>query len=172
LGEALEWSHNPYLQVAYTWLPTAETTTPFRCLAGATGTAPAACPGGNVFGSQAGKRAPYAPEHLLSATLGYTHASGFDARVETVFVADQFSDFANFESAAQHPDSVQARSGQYGKIADYAVVNLAGTYPVQRDLNLYVSIKNLLDHRYIVDRVRGILPGSPRLVQAGFRYDF
>lgn len=33
-------------------------------------------------------------------------------------------------------------------------------------------MKNLLDNTYIVDRVRGIQPGMPRLVQAGFKYEF
>jgi len=33
-------------------------------------------------------------------------------------------------------------------------------------------VKNIFDNQYVVDRVRGILPGSPRLAQAGFKYDF
>jgi Fe(3+) dicitrate transport protein len=37
---------------------------------------------------------------------------------------------------------------------------------------VFVSVKNLFDQNYIVDRTRGILPGSPRLVQAGFKLDF
>ena len=28
------------------------------------------------------------------------------------------------------------------------------------------------DKVYIVDRTRGILPGAPRLIQAGLRWDF
>jgi len=35
-----------------------------------------------------------------------------------------------------------------------------------------VALKNLLDETYIVDRTRGILPGAPRLVQAGFKVNF
>ena len=34
------------------------------------------------------------------------------------------------------------------------------------------AVKNLFDELYIVDRTRGILPGSPRLVQAGVRLRF
>jgi Fe(3+) dicitrate transport protein len=35
-----------------------------------------------------------------------------------------------------------------------------------------VTIKNLLDRTFIVDRVRGLLPSSPRLVQAGLKFRF
>jgi Fe(3+) dicitrate transport protein len=33
-------------------------------------------------------------------------------------------------------------------------------------------VKNLRDELFIVDRTRGILPGSPRLVQMGVRFAF
>ncbi|MDT4332150.1 TonB-dependent receptor family protein [Methylomonas sp. MED-D] len=188
LGDVFGWAHNPYAQVAYTWLPTAETTSPFHCLTDsgqATGSSQNAtftrfCPGGNVFGSAAGKRAPYAPENLLTATLGYSHASGFDAHLEAVFVGEQFADFMNLNSAGDLPLDVGTtaqrnaliKSGQFGKINDYVVVNFASSYKVRKDLTLFVSMKNMLDNTYIVDRVRGIQPGAPRLVQAGFKYEF
>lgn len=174
-AELFNWSHNPYLQVAYTWVPTAEMTSQFRCMPLSDGKVPASCPNGYVYGSKLGNRSPYAPEHLITATVGYSHPIGFDAHFETVFVAEQFGDFMNLESGADHPNganSAEARSGQYGKIQDYAVVNFASTYKVYDGLNVFVSVKNLLDNQYVVDRVRGILPGSPRLVQAGFKYDF
>jgi len=174
-AEVFNWTHNPYLQVAYTWVPTAETTSAFHCLPLANGTFPASCPGGNVLGSKPGNRSPYAPEHLVTATVGYSHPSGFDAHLETVFVADQFGDFMNLQSGADYPtgaNSVQARSGQFGMVKSYTVVNFASTYRVYTGLDLFVSMKNMFDNQYIVDRVRGILPGSPRLVQAGFKYEF
>lgn len=174
-AELFNWTHNPYIQLAYTWLPTAETTSAFHCLPLANGSMSTNCPNGLVYGSKAGNRSPYAPENLLTASVGYSHPSGFDAHFETVLVTDQYSDFLNLDTAAEHPkgaNSVEARSGQYGKIPAYVVVNLAGTYQVYKGLDMYVSVKNLFDNTYIVDRVRGILPGSPRLVQAGFKYEF
>ncbi|NOT86183.1 MAG: TonB-dependent receptor [Methylococcaceae bacterium] len=174
-AELFNWTHDPYLQIAYTWLPTAEMTSAFHCLPLSDGSMSANCPGGNVFGSKVGNRSPYAPEHLLTATIGYSHPSGFDAHLETVFVAEQFGDFMNLQSGADHPNganSAEARSGQYGKIQDYAVVNFASTYKIYKGLDLFVSVKNIFDNQYISDRVRGILPGSPRLVQAGFKYEF
>lgn len=174
-AEVFNWAHNPYLQIAYTWVPTAEMTSAFQCMPLTDGTIPTSCPGGIVFGSKIGNRSPYAPEHLLTASIGYSHPSGFDAHLETVFVAEQFGDFMNLQSGADHPNganSVEARSGQYGKIQDYAVVNFAGTYQVAKGLDVFVSVKNIFDNQYIADRVRGMLPGSPRLVQAGFKYEF
>lgn len=174
-GDVFNWTHNPYAQIAYMWLPTAETMDAFRCVTLSSGATPAACPGGNVFGSAAGKRAPYAPESLLTATLGYSHPSGFDAHLEAAFVSEQYADFLNLESGTDHPDgpnSSNARTGSYGKINDYVVINFATSYKVQKDLTLFFNMKNMLDNTYIVDRVRGIQSGMPRLVQAGFKYDF
>ncbi|MFN3919945.1 MAG: TonB-dependent receptor family protein [Methylohalobius sp.] len=173
-AEVFNWTHNPYVQIAYTWLAEADMVKPFRCLP-VDGVNPCAATGGVVPGSKAGNRSPYAPEHLITATVGYSHPMGFDVHLETVFVADQFSDFANLKKGADHPDgptSPAALSGQFGKIDDYTIVNLAGTYRVTKGLDLFVAVKNLFDNDYIVDRTRGILPGAPRLVQAGLRYEF
>jgi Fe(3+) dicitrate transport protein len=175
LAELFNWTHNPYLQIAYTWIPTAKATSAFHCLPLSNGSIPATCPNGNVYGSKAGNRLPYAPENLLTATIGYSHPSGFDAHLETVFTGEQFGDFMNLQSGYDHPNginSIEARSGQYGKIQNYTVLNFASTYQVYKGLDLFVSVKNILDNNYVTDRVRGILVGSSRLVQAGFRYEF
>ena len=152
--------HNVYLQTAYTWVGTAEMTSAFRCLA---------TPGcGNALsrGDYIGNRMPYSPEHNLTTTIGFSHASGFDIHLETVYVGKQFSDFANSIRPVDN-------SGQTGEIDDYVVLNVATTYHVKPlNTDFFVSLKNLLDETYIVDRTRGILPGSPRLVQAGFKVNF
>jgi Fe(3+) dicitrate transport protein len=41
-----------------------------------------------------------------------------------------------------------------------------------RKVTLFVTAKNLLDELYLVDRSRGMIPGSPRLVQAGLSTRF
>lgn len=170
-GEILQTPHNIYLQSAYTWVGNAEALSPFRCVP-VDGKIPSSCVNGLVPGSAKGNRMPYAPEHMLTATVGYNHPIGLDFRVETVFVSDQFSDFHNAVGQV-NPDGTANLSGQFGEIDSYAIVNLATTYrvkPLQTDL--FVTVKNLFDEDYIVDRTRGILTGSPRLVQAGFRTDF
>lgn len=149
--------HNPYLQLAYTYLPTARQETAFKQVVG----------GATVSGSVAGNRLPYALKQQLTATVGYATAAGLDARLEAVYVGDQYSDFANTESAADNGN------GQTGKLAAYTVWNAAVNYTLKpANVTLFVTVKNLADKTYIVDRTRGILPGSPRLIQAGLKYSF
>jgi Fe(3+) dicitrate transport protein len=165
-GSLFNSDHNVYFQAAYTWVGTAEMTSEFKCLA-VDGTIPSACVDGIVPGAQEGNRMPYAPKHTLTSTIGYSHPSGFDFHLETVFVGEQFSDFANT------PEATANGNGQLGKIDGYVVLNLGTTYHVKPlNTDVFVSLKNLLDEEYIVDRTRGILPGSPRLVQAGFKVNF
>ena len=76
---------------------------------------------------------------------------------------DQFTDDLNtVDSTAD---------GQRGLIASHTLWNAALNYTV-RQTTLFLTVKNLFDELYIVDRTRGILPGSPRLVQAGVRLRF
>lgn len=173
-GALFNTDHNVYLQLAYTWIATAEMTSAFRCLA--TSGCNGAVAQGLADGDFIGNRLPYSPEHNLTATVGYSHPSGFDIHLETVYVGKQYSDFMNLRTGADFPTgpgSNEARSGQFGQIDDYVVLNVATTYHVKPlNTDFFVSLKNLLDETYIVDRTRGILPGSPRLVQAGFKINF
>ncbi len=142
-----------YLRGAYTWLPTAEQTTPFTWVVS---------PFTQV--GAAGNRLPYAPEHLLTAALGYA-VGGLDAQLEAVYVSEQFSDFAN--TVAPTAD------GQKGLISDYTIWNATLNYHFKPErTTVFLTVKNLADKTYIVDRTRGILPGSPRLIQAGIKYAF
>lgn len=144
-----------YLQVAHTWLPTAKNTSPVTQVSN----------GAIVGGSLAGNRLPYAPENLVTATLGFTHRSGWDIRMEAVHVGKQWADFANTRAASA--------DGQKGRVAAYTILNLAATYPLKKlNTDLFLTVKNLTGENYIVDRTRGILPGTPLLVQGGFEYRF
>jgi Fe(3+) dicitrate transport protein len=52
-------------------------------------------------------------------------------------------------------------------------VNFATTYHVKAiHTDFFAQLKNMFDEDYVVDRTRGILPGAPRLVQAGFKVAF
>lgn len=112
-----------------------------------------------------GNRLTYAPEHMMVAGVGYVHPVGFDLRLEWVYVSRQFSDDLN--TIPPSPN------GRQGVIPAYSIWNLSANYPIQfLRLSTFVTIKNLLNKIYIVDRSRGILPGNPRLVQAGLRWEF
>ena len=147
-------SHNVYTRVAYTALPTAKFTgVRYSSVAGA----------GAV--SVTGNRLPYAPEHLLSWTVGYQNLSGLDLQAELVHVSDQYGDDLN--SATPSAD------GQRGLLPAYTIWNVVASYAVPRWRSaLFVAIKNAGDTIYVADRSRGLLPGPPRLVQAGLRARF
>lgn len=168
---ATKW--NLYAQAAWTWLWTAEQVDGFSCVDPLN----TACiaNGGFIQGVTAGNRLPYAAEHLLTARLGYA-TGNFDANIEVVYVGDQFGDFLNLESGADHPngpDSTDALSGQFGEIPSFTVVNLGMTYTFeQSDTDVFFTVKNLFDEEYVVDRTRGILPGAPRLIHVGLKQNF
>ena len=53
----------------------------------------------------------------------------------------------------------------------YTVMNLALNQELlQGQLQVHVAAKNLLGREYIADLSRGILPGAPRQLQAGFSF--
>ncbi|HEX2461337.1 MAG TPA: TonB-dependent receptor [Vicinamibacterales bacterium] len=144
-------SHDAYLRLAYTYLPVAEFS----------GTRFSNIPGFGMV-SVSGNRLPYAPEQVVSIGVGYARGP-IDLLLEAVRTSDQFGDDLN--TVAPTPD------GQRGLLSGYTVWNTAMNYMVAR-ATLFLAVKNLQDELFIVDRTRGILPGSPRLVQAGVKFAF
>jgi len=147
--------YNLYLRSAYTFLPRADFGgIRFSSVPGFTGT------------SVTGNRLPYAPEHLLNASVGYAHSSGIDTFLEAVYVDSQFSEDLN------RIDPITA-NGQTGLIPSYTIWNATVNYTFERlHTTLFVTAKNLFDRLYVADRARGLLPGPPRGVQAGFKFEF
>ena len=147
-------THNAYTRVAYTALPIAKFSgVRYSGVSGA----------GSVLVT--GNRLPYAPEHLLSWTLGYQNLAGLDAQVELVHVSDQYGDDLN--AVTPSPD------GQRGLLPAHTYWNAAVSYTIPRwQSAIFLAVKNVGDTLYIADRSRGILPGTPRLVQAGLRIRF
>jgi Fe(3+) dicitrate transport protein len=144
-------SHDAYLRLAYTYLPVAEFTgIRFSNIAGFGGV------------SVSGNRLPYAPKQVAAVGVGYARGT-IDVLLEAVRTSDQFADDLN--TVAFTPD------GQRGLIPGYTVWNTALNYTVAR-ATFFLTVKNLLDELFIVDLTRGILPGSPRLVQTGVRLAF
>jgi Fe(3+) dicitrate transport protein len=148
-GTLLDTSHDVFLRAAFTAMPVARFEG-FRF--------------SNVPGfsrvSVSGNRLPYAPERLLTASLGYRHPRGLTIQFEAVHVSEQFGDDLNTRAPSA--------DGQRGLIPGHTVWNATLNHELRRpDASFYVTVKNLLDRSYIVDRARGILPGSPRLLQLG-----
>ena len=113
--------------------------------------------------SVSGNRLPYAPEHLLTIGVGYALPRGLDLQLEAVRSSMQFGDDLN--TVAPTAD------GQRGLIPRWTIWNAAVNYDLGR-ATMFVTVKNVLDDTYIVDRSRGILPGMPRLLQVGARTRF
>ncbi|MDQ3665853.1 MAG: TonB-dependent receptor plug domain-containing protein [Acidobacteriota bacterium] len=147
--------YNLYLRSAYTFLPVADFRgIRFSSVPGLTRT------------SVTGNRLPYAPEQLLNASVGYAHSSGIDAFLEAVYVDSQFSEDLN------RIDPITA-NGQTGLIPSYTIWNATVNYRLERwHTTVFVTAKNLFDRLYVADRARGLLPGPPRGVQAGFKFEF
>jgi Fe(3+) dicitrate transport protein len=164
--------HDVYLQGAYTWLPVAEFAGSRFVFVGTGGSDEV----GKVYTAQngsgtraqvsvSGNRLPYAPEHLFTGTLGYAHASGLDVRLEGVHVGGQFGDALN--------TAVLSADGQQGPIPSFTIWNAAASFRIApTQSTVFVTVKNLFDKLYIADRARGLIPGGPRLVQAGITQVF
>ncbi|MBI3683504.1 MAG: TonB-dependent receptor [Acidobacteria bacterium] len=153
-GSLFSSRHSIGIRGAYTWAPTARYA----------GIRYSGVPG---FTSVriTGNRLAYAPEHLLTASFEYRHSGGFNALVESVYTGGQFGDDLNTRDGT--PD------GQRGPIPPNTLWNLTLNYPVEKwRANFFVTTKNAFDRLAIVDRTRGLLPGLPRLVQAGVRFGF
>jgi len=146
--------HNVGLRGAYTWLTDASyQSARFSSIPGFTSV------------RITGNRLPYAPRHLLTASLNYWHARGFNALIEGVYTGSQFGDDLNTTGAT--PD------GQRGLIPANTIWNFTANYPVEAwRTNFFVTTKNAFDRLTIVDRSRGVLPGMPRLLQFGLRVTF
>ncbi|MGH7462665.1 MAG: TonB-dependent receptor family protein, partial [Longimicrobiales bacterium] len=125
--------HNVYFRVNYTYLPTARFDgVRFSSVSGFGAT------------SVTGNRLPYAPESLLTAGVGYSHRSGWDALLESVYVGSQFTDDLN--TIATTAD------GQRGRISSFNVWNATLNYQIEaHHATLFVTVKNLFDRVYVVD---------------------
>jgi Fe(3+) dicitrate transport protein len=145
-------AHNLFVRGALTLLPVARFEGPrFSSVAGFADV------------SVEGNRLPYAPERLLTVAIGYTHPRGLTAQLESVHVGEQFADDLN--SVASSPD------GQRGVVPAHTVYNVALSWE-RRRTTLHLTAKNLFDELYLADRARGMLPGTPRLVQVGLSTRF
>jgi len=149
-----DFDNGMYSRVAYTWLPIAEQTSPFRRVDN----------NAIVGGSASGNRQPYAPKNTITAAFGYRKGN-WDAMIEAVHVGKQYGDFA--ETVAVNATGIN------GEIASYTIYNAAINYKMpEYKTTVFLVGKNIFDKEYIVDRTRGILTGMPALVQVGARYDF
>jgi Fe(3+) dicitrate transport protein len=140
-------------RAAYTWLGDAEYVgARFSSIAG--------------FGSTAvtGNRLPYAAEQLANIAVSLGSQRGLRMQLEANYSGSMFTDDLNTVELVAN--------GQRGRIGGSTVFNVTTEYDFQNGLAVFASAKNLTDKLYIADLSRGIVPGSPRLMQVGFDYRF
>ena len=150
----VEWPVEVFAYASYTWLADAEYE----------GTRFSNVPGNSTV-SVTGNRLPYAPEHLFSGTVGVRMPMGLEVGLEAVYTSSSFTDDLNTEAVTA--------DGQRGEMPGYTVWNLTANYALQAcDCTVFAAAKNLTDELYVADMSRGLIPGMPRLVQAGFEVKF
>jgi Fe(3+) dicitrate transport protein len=111
-----------------------------------------------------GNRLPYSPELLANLAVGY--GSGpLDVELAWQYVDEQYGDGQNNVAITQ--------TGIWGGlIPSYDLLNLTGSYAVNKQFKVFASVKNLADERYIAGLRQGIYAGPERSFELGARYQF
>ena len=109
---------------------------------------------------------PYAPEFLLTTSLDFNTLFGFGINLSTTYVGEQFTDELNTIEASP--------SGETGLMKSFITADLTASYLITDfNSNIYFSVKNLFDERYIASRrPQGIKVGLPRFISAGIELTF
>ncbi|TVQ14249.1 MAG: TonB-dependent receptor [Bacteroidetes bacterium] len=138
----------------------------------------------NVYVNVNGNHTPYAPELTMAAAFILENAAGWGVRLSANYTGSQYTDALNTNDVYQWIQINQAdnsynyvqatANGRIGKLDPYMIANLSAWYKHSgTGLGFNVSVKNLLNERYIVTRrPQGIRVGMPRFVSAGVSYGF
>ena len=106
---------------------------------------------------------PYLPENQLSLTLGLERPARWGAYLTTVYVDEMC-----INNACDRPGS-----GRFDRTDDVVVVDLATSYYLNSDVEVYAKVDNLLDDQEIVARTPdGARPNAPRTAYMGVRVAF
>jgi Fe(3+) dicitrate transport protein len=105
-----------------------------------------------------GDEIPFIPRHQINAALGFG-LGDFSANLNSVF-APAMRTIAG--SGSPDPNFSTDR---------YFLLDLSADYTFTSYLNVFVNVRNLLNHVYIVsDRPAGVRPGLPRTLMGGLRF--
>ncbi len=130
-----------------------------------------------------GNRTPYSPVVIASGYLQYINDKGFGIRAGGRLTGSQYTDIHNtvdvgewFSRAKDDPDYLYLQAtanGRIGLIPSFFVMDLSAWYDLRGGLTFNLTIKNLLDERYIATRrPQGIRVGLPRMLNAGMALNF
>ncbi|MBX3043008.1 MAG: TonB-dependent receptor [Candidatus Kapabacteria bacterium] len=110
-----------------------------------------------------GNRLPYAPEYTISSMIQYKTNFGIGMNLNATYVGQQFTDELN--------TLIPSSDGTIGLMPEYYLVDFTISYELNPKSDLFISVKNLTDERYIATRrPQGIRAGIPRLITFGIDY--
>lgn len=111
-----------------------------------------------------GNRLPYAPELIANFSVSY-RVGGLKTSLSAYHVSRQFVDPEN--------TSIESADGRRGEIPAYTTLDLHAYYAVNKQFNLFGTVRNLTDKKYIASRnPDGIFPGVERNFELGVNYKF
>ncbi len=131
---------------------------------------------GNVYVELNGNELPYAPRHTFTVGLAKQIADVLRMRTDIRFVDEVFTDFENLRQTYNRGDT--------GPIPSYAIVNASIDYSLTKQWQVFLTVKNILDHVYIGSRLHsnagqpeanlssGILIGPRRQILFGIKQGF
>lgn len=113
-----------------------------------------------------GNRIPYTPEWVANVGVAY-EVNDWRTQLSAHYMDSQFTDVLNTKPIAENT------SGFFtGQLNAYTTVDLTSRYQVNPQLEVYGSIKNLLDEHYIASLRQGIYVGPERSFETGVKYRF
>lgn len=113
-----------------------------------------------------GNRIPYTPEWVANVGVAY-EVNDWRTQLSAHYMGSQFTDVLNTKPIAENT------SGFFtGELDAYTTVDLTSRYQVNPQLEVYGSIRNLLDEHYMASLRQGIYVGPERSFEAGVKYRF
>lgn len=108
-----------------------------------------------------GNKLPYSPNQYITSGIDLSSPLGFGLNISGTYIGEQFTDELNTTEASA--------SGETGLMPSYFVLDITGRYEIEQiNSAFYVSVKNLLDERFIASRrPQGIKVGLDRIITAG-----
>ena len=138
----------------------------------------------DVFVNVKGNKTPYAPNMFLSSSLSFQAPFGLGLQLTSTYVGEQYTDILNTKNAYDFiakdladPNYSYAQAtanGRIGVIDAYFLLDATAWYDIPKTkASVNISVKNLTNERYIANRrPQGIRVGLPRMITAGFNYNF
>lgn len=113
-----------------------------------------------------GNDLPYSPDFTLTGIFDFSAPFGFSFNISATYVSSQFTDELNTIDPSP--------SGETGIMNSFITTDLTANYFIpELYSNVFVSVKNLSDERYIASRrPQGIKVGIPRFLSAGIEINF